>query len=126
MVDLKMLSKLPPLFPGGLCIGWTSKSNRFVGQWRVLSLVEKDPLGCAIKIVVLAAAHRPQERRKSYQTHAESNRDQPGEMVHAASDIRRRAGRDVSRGIAPGSRSALATTRMDEADMAIAAIRGVT
>src|SRR5262245_37494666 len=85
----------------------------------------------ALDIVILAVAQRPEEGSKPSEAEQQSHRDQRDEHVHGerrpgvaaplsvpdtrrASPLRRRA------------RNALSVTRIEEPDMATAAISGVT
>lgn len=65
----------------------------------------------AVKVVILAGTQRPEEKGQSAQPEQQRTRDEDGETVHRAA--RRR-------------RSALATTIIEDPDMASAAINGVT
>ncbi len=73
--------------------------------------VEEDADGSALGVVELSGAQGPMKAKQAGETQAQRNRDEEGYAVHAA----------ILR-----SRSALATTMIDEVDMAIAATSGVT
>lgn len=93
-------------------------------QGRVVSFRQQDSFGGAVQIVVLPGVQGPQERREARKAHPESDWNQPREVTHAASAIWR--GRAIVAAPVSGSRSAFATTSMDDADIATAAINGVT
>src|SRR5262245_1084846 len=85
----------------------------------------------ALDIVILAAAQRPEEGGKPGEAEQQSHRDQIDEHVHGE----RRRGVSAPVGVAdarqPSSpwrraRSALSVTRIEEPDIATAAISGVT
>lgn len=73
--------------------------------------VDEDAQGRALEIIELAGAKRPEEAAQAAKPQQQRHRDQEGQPVHRA---------------APRSRSALPTTISDEADIASAAIKGVT
>ena len=75
-------------------------------------LVLERAIGGAFEIVELAGAERPHEGAQTNSTQQQCNRHKPGESGHV-------------RGF-PARRSAFAVTRIDELDMTIAAISGVT
>lgn len=77
--------------------------------WRVL--VDQDAHRGALRIVELPAAQRPVKRGQPGKAEAQRDRYEEDEAVHFA---------------APLNRSALATTMIEEVDMAMAAISGVT
>lgn len=87
------------------------RCNRWAIPLRRVRL-NKDAGGGAIKIFVLSALERPHEGEQSRDTHQERDRDEE-EETHV-------------RTVPPPRRSAFATTRMEDSDMAIAAMRGVT
>lgn len=74
-------------------------------------LVDQDTLRGTVEVVVLARAHRPEKRRQTSAAEQQRDGDQIGDCDHAAAERKR---------------SALATTISDEADIASAAISGVT
>src|ERR1700750_963282 len=90
--------------------------------------------GCAVEIVILAALQRPEEGRETGQTERQRQRDEDDEDLNQAPSSRKAvsvARRDsVPVGLtsvpALRARSALSITRMEEPDIAAAAIRGVT
>lgn len=97
----------------------------FPRERRIDRLVH-NALACSVQILELAALHRPEKCAKPRKPHAERDRNQPCEEVAHASTGRKPRDR-VSRACPPDDRrSALATTRIDDVDMAIAAISGVT
>jgi hypothetical protein len=84
-----------------------ARSNFFKG-W----IVFKGAIGRAFEIVELARAERPQERCETEPAESKGRRHEPS---------KRRHGRTL-----PARRAALATTRIDDVDMTMAAISGVT
>lgn len=74
-------------------------------------LVYQDAVGGAFGIVELAVAQRPEERHEAEETEAQRNRDQEQQAVHRT---------------ARAKRSEFATTTSELADMAAAAISGVS
>ena len=92
--------------------------------------IQKDTLGRAVKVLVLAAAQRPQEGDQADTSEEKRYRDEVGENAHALSG-------SVAGLVVFGAtlfsampmrirRNALLMTRMDDPDMAIAATSGVT
>src|SRR5690606_3510671 len=77
----------------------------------VVLVVEQDPIGRAFRIVELAMAQRPEERGKPGEAEAERNRYQEQQAAHLT---------------ALASRNDWATTTSDLADVAAAAISGVS
>ncbi len=94
--------------PFGLIGSWNGRRTRPVRRL----LLDKNAGGGAIKIIVLSALERPHEGEQPGNTHQERDRDQE-EETHV-------------RAVPPPMRNAFATTRMEDSDMAIAAMRGVT
>src|SRR5690606_28718916 len=99
------------------------------GKRTIGGLRQQHPFGRAVEIFELAALHRPEEGEQADQPHDEADRNEPDGMAHAAS-ARCRGSSAVSGTAFSGLRlceslRALATTMIDDADMAIAAIRGV-
>src|SRR5690606_2072478 len=95
-------------------------------------VVIENPERCAVEIVILAAAQRPQEREQPGEAKAKSHRQEIDEHIHvgrtagvteaaAGSLARVGSGRRGAR-----ARSAFSVTRTDDPDMAAAAISGVT
>ena len=86
-------------------------------------LFEKDPFRRAIQILVLTIPQGPEECGQSGTGHAQSDQDQPPHGTHqfllAAPGPAAPFGMD-------GSLRALATTMIEDSDMATAATRGVT
>jgi len=78
-------------------------------------VVEQDPVGGAVEVVVLAGAQAPNEGGEAEPAQEQGKRDQVEQVGHGAAVG---GGRE--------SRSALPTTRRDEVDMATAAKSGVT
>ena len=74
-------------------------------------LVDQDTLRGTVEVVVLARAHRPEKCRQPSAAEQQRDGDKIGNCDHVAAERRR---------------SALATTISDEADIASAAISGVT
>jgi len=74
-------------------------------------IIVQDPVGSAVQIVILIRVYRPQKRPEAEQAKPQGNRDQINNNVHSAP---------------PFKRSAFNVTTSDEADMAMAAISGVT
>jgi len=86
---------------------------RFRGRRNRLFLVIHDgPPASAVEVVVLAGLERPQERAEPEQAQPQGQRNEVNQNFHPAR----------SRGLA---RSAFAVTRMEEPDIAIAAMSGV-
>ena len=103
-----------------LSLGW----QRTVGRIR-----QKHPFGGAVEVFQLAALHRPEEGNQPDDAHSQRDGDQLHVIAHVAHArglalpppaLARFAGR------APERRKALATTRMEEVDIATAAMSGVT
>src|SRR5690606_13161884 len=92
--------------------------------------IQKDALGGAVKVLVLAAAQRPQEGDQADAPEEKRYRDEIGENAHALSGSV--AGLAVFGALLFSvmpmrmRRKALLMTRMDDPDMAIAATSGVT
>src|SRR3546814_18305259 len=102
---------------------------------RPVVVIEQHALRGAVEVLVLAALERQKKSNKAHDAEAERNRDQIGEHGHwvasrAAAPCRRtRVPFVAGRYLAPMprlSRVALATTRIEEADIANAATSGVT
>src|SRR3546814_8425848 len=102
---------------------------------RPVVVIEQHALRGAVEVLVLTALERPEKSNKAHDAEAERNRDQIGEHAHwvasrAAAPCRRtRVPFVAGRYLAPMprlSRVALATTRIEEADIANAATSGVT
>lgn len=74
-------------------------------------IVDQDANGGAIRVIKLAIAHRPQEGNEACAAQDQRHRNKDQKAVHRAALVSRRA---------------LATTRTDDVDMAIAATSGVT
>lgn len=110
-----MPSRLPEI--GGLGIARTANRLREDNRLRRFAFpilrfaINQDPLACAFKIVELPAGQRPNEGSQAAQSQQQRDRDKDGNPGHRAHRVRR---------------SALATTMMEEVDIAIAAISGVT
>lgn len=78
-------------------------------------LVFKRPVGRAFHILVLAGLERPKECGEPNAAHKEGQRNEPCKCGHCANSS-----------FAVRKRSAFTVTMMDEVDIAIAAINGVT
>lgn len=78
---------------------------------RRLVVIDENADGGAIEIVILAGLQRPEEEGEAAKSEQQRAGDEDGEAVHL---------------VAPRSLSALATTMIEEPDMARAAISGVT
>lgn len=96
-------------------------------------IVDEDALGTAVEILILATAQRPQEGDEAGPTKQKRYRDQDDEIAHCAGFPTRPTGADVLMRAPlptvqgpPASRMALAMTMIEDSDMAIAAIKGVT
>lgn len=102
-------------------------ARRFVE--RAVCLIEKDSFRGSVEILELTAALRPHEGAETDSAEQQGDRNKPDERIHeAAAAVRIIDGSDV-RPVRPPLReilSALATTRIEESDIAIAAISGVT
>jgi len=81
----------------------------------VLLFVEKNAFSGPVKILVLASSHRPEEGEKAHETEKDGDRNEESEDLHQRGPFGRRP-----------RRMALKVTSMELADMAIAAIQGVT
>ena len=86
-------------------------------------LFEKDPFRRAIQILVLTIPQGPEERSQSGTCHAQSDKDQPPHGTHQF--LLGGPGLMAPVGMG-GSLRALATTMIEDSDMATAATRGVT
>lgn len=82
-----------------------------LGAWITL-VIKQDPAGGAVQILVLPAAQRPQERGQSETTQQQRRRNQIDEDRHDS--------------LVRPSRNALQMTRIEDDDIASAAISGVT
>src|SRR5262249_35853941 len=91
--------------------------------------------GCAVEVLILAALQRPEERREPGKTKRQRERDEDDEDLHQLLSRLKAASAAASRvqllaafAVAPArrARSAFSMTRMDEPDIAAAAIKGVT
>lgn len=98
-----------------------------------LVAVDQDPLGGAIEILILAAPQGPQEPGQPKRSEEQGHRYEVGERRHedcASAPMSERLSCRASCTDAfdtkPCRRSALPMTRRDEADIATAAISGVT
>ena len=78
----------------------------------VRRIVLERAIGSAVKVLELTRAERPQEGRKADAAEQQRHRNQPGERGHDRP--------------LPARRAALRVTRMEEVDMTMAAISGVT
>lgn len=105
----------------------TPTASRLIGAL----IIDEDALRTAVKILVLAAAQRPQEGNEAGRTEKKRHRDEDDEIAHCTGLSISLAG-TATRGSSsaterpPASRMALAMTMIDDSDMAIAAISGVT
>ncbi len=84
----------------------------FIGKGLVL-ILQKDSRRSAFEILILIAAQGPKKRPKTERAQNQGGRNQNEQGIHQAFPCRI-------------SRRALSVTRIDEPDMAMAAIRGVT
>jgi len=78
----------------------------------VQGLILEGPIGCPLQILELAGAQGPEESEKADRAQKQGRRNEPGERRHDPLPLARRA--------------ALSVTRIEEVDMTIAAISGVT
>lgn len=91
-------------------------------------IVIENALGCAVQIFVLPVLESPKAQRQSCQSERQRNRDQVEEVFHSAN---RSNGSFRPKGFvfpclgSPFSLNALATTTMDDSDIASAATNGV-
>lgn len=76
-----------------------------------LIAIYQDAFGRAVQIIKLSASKRPDKRRQPAQAKQQRDRDKEGNAAHRAHLF---------------NRSALATTMIEDVDMEIAAISGVT
>src|SRR6185295_9627223 len=88
-------------------------------------------LGGPVEVVILPGPERPHERCEAREAETECNRYQVKVILHSAASRMAVAGIVSGAALAaipslPFRRSALATTRIDDADIATAAISGVT
>ena len=89
-------------------------------------IVEENPLGGAVEVLVLPVAEAPEKAPEPDEAEDEACRDKNRECAHAGL-ARSEAGRpDCAAPPSKSSRRALPTTRIEEADIATAAKRGVT
>jgi hypothetical protein len=92
-------------------------------------LVEQDALGSAVQVVVLAALQRPEEGGKADGAEQQRDRDEIDENIHAGALLSgpvRGNGKARPGRTATASRNELAVTRMEDDDIATAAMSGVT
>jgi len=91
-------------------------------------LVEQDALSGAVQVVVLAALQRPEEGGKADGAKQQRDRDEIDEDIHAVALLSSVPGNGKARRgrSATASRNELAVTRMEDDDIATAAISGVT
>src|SRR5438270_3103017 len=80
-----------------------------------------------VHIFVLSAAQRPEERCKASQAQRERHRHKIDQDIHVAFAVARSDGKAATEraGLRARTRNALSVTRMDEPDIAAAAISGV-
>ena len=78
----------------------------------VQGFVLQGPIGCPLQILELAGAQGPEKSEKADPAQKQGRRNEPGERRHDS--------------LPPASRAALSVTRIEEVDMTIAAISGVT
>lgn len=97
------------------------------GQRRITALV-KNALRRSVEILELPALHRPEEGKQARQAHAQGHGNQPRQEPGHAVAGRRTSAPDFGAGLrlSESTRSELATTRMDDVDIATAATSGVT
>lgn len=89
-------------------------------------ILEENPLGGAVEVLVLAGAETPEKAPEPDKAKDEACRDKNRECAHVGL-ARSKAGRpDCATPPPQSSRRALPTTRIEEADIATAAKRGVT
>jgi hypothetical protein len=81
----------------------------------VALVVEQDPLGGTVKIVELAATHRPQESGQAEQAEKQGDRDQVEQPFHRLQPPRRQP-----------RRAEFNTTKIELVDIDSAATKGVT
>lgn len=111
-------------FRRNLACGHRQSDPIFAGK--ALIIVNQDPLGGALNIVVLAAPQRPYERQKANYPEKQGDRYQIGQDVHASNSFAT-ASLKTTAGDGPAPRrSAFPITSSDDADIAMAAISGVT
>jgi len=78
----------------------------------VQGLVFQGTIGCPLQILELAGAQGPEKSEKADRAQKQRRRNEPGERRHES--------------LPPASRAALSVTRIEEVDMTMAAISGVT
>ncbi len=116
--EVETLITFPEPFPiVDTALNGATPLARQPGSQRLVVLVEEDALGRPVEVLVLARAQRPEERREPEAAERERDRDEDDQRAHppTRSPAPRRA-----------RRSALRVTTIDEADIAIAAMSGVT
>ncbi len=96
-------------------------------------IVDEDALGTAVEILILASAQCPQEGDEASTAQQKRHRDKDDEIAHCDGLPIRPTGADAPIRISlptahepPASRMALAMTMIEDSDMAIAAMSGVT
>jgi len=90
-------------------------------------VVEQYPLRRAVEVIVLAAPQAPQEGGEGGGSQKQGKRDKEDQAVHSAGTGYEGVAAAVTFGGLPAfRRRALATTTMEDSDMASAAINGVT
>lgn len=96
-------------------------------------ILDEDARGTAVEIFILAAAQRPQEGDEAGSAEQKRHRDEDDEIAHCAGLPIRPIGAAVPVTASfpeafepPARRMALAMTMIEDSDMAIAAISGVT
>lgn len=96
-------------------------------------IVDEDALGAAVEILILSTPQRPQEGDEAGSAEQKRYRDQDDEIVHCAGLPIRPTGTGLPAATSlpktrepPAKRMALAMTMIEDNDMAIAAINGVT
>lgn len=142
LAEIRQRILADPSHPSRAEIGMT-RSNRGkyssessqgqAGSAAWLVAVDQDPLGGAIEILILAAPQGPQEPGQPKRSEEQGHRYEVGERRHedcASAPMSERLSCRASCTDAfdtkPCRRSALPMTRRDEADIATAAISGVT
>jgi hypothetical protein len=104
---------------------------RLIHHRAIFLLMEKDALRRAIKIIILAVSHRPKKCDERDGRHGQRDRNEPDQRRQRTASAARGEAVFGSllaaiRSLIGGNLSALATTRMDDMDIATAAISGVT
>lgn len=92
----------------------------------VFILLDEDTFGCSVHIFILSAAQRPQKGDEAETAQEKCDRDEIDKRRQGAILASRRVGLRSCVDLPFERRNALAMTRTDDSDIAMAAINGVT